>query len=125
MNIPNDIKYTDSHEWIRVNGKEAIVGITEYATTQLGDIVFLEIETDGEEMEKGDAYGTIEAVKTVSDTYMPLTGKVIEVNQEAIDDPSIVNKDPYGKGWLIKIEIADENEIDDLLDSAAYKEIID
>lgn len=125
MNIPDNIKYTESHEWIRVEGNEAFVGITEYATTQLGDIVFLEIETEGEELEKGDAYGTIEAVKTVSDTYMPVGGKVIAVNEEAIDDPSIVNKDPYGNGWLVKIEVSDLGEVDELLDAEGYKEIID
>ena len=124
MNIPNDIKYTESHEWVRVEGDLAFVGITDYASTQLGDIVFLEIETEGEELESREAYGSIEAVKTVSDSYMPISGKVIEVNQNAIDDPSIVNKDPYGDGWLIKIQIKDKEEINGLLDADAYKNII-
>ncbi len=124
MNIPKDIKYTESHEWVRVEGDLAFVGITDYASTQLGDIVFLEIETEGEELESGEAYGSIEAVKTVSDSYMPISGKVIEVNQNAIDDPSIVNKDPYGDGWLIKIQIKNKEEINGLLDADAYKNII-
>lgn len=125
MNIPNNLKYTESHEWVRVEGDEAYVGITEFASSQLGDIVFLEIETEGEELDKGDAYGTIEAVKTVADSYMPVAGEVIEVNQAAIDEPSVVNKDPYGEGWLIKIKIADSSELDELLDSEAYIAIIE
>ena len=125
MNIPNNLKYTESHEWVRVEGDEAYIGITEFASSQLGDIVFLEIETEGEELDKGDAYGTIEAVKTVADSYMPVAGEVIEVNQAAIDEPSVVNKDPYGEGWLIKIKIADSSELNDLLDSEAYKAVIE
>jgi glycine cleavage system H protein len=125
MNIPNNLKYTESHEWVRVEGDEAYVGITEFASSQLGDIVFLEIETEGEELDKGDAYGTIEAVKTVADSYMPITGEVVEVNQAAIDEPSVVNKDPYGEGWLIKIKIADSSELNELLDSEAYIAIIE
>ncbi len=124
MNIPNNLKYTESHEWVRVEGDEAFVGITEYASSQLGDIVFLEIETEGEDLDKGESYGTIEAVKTVADSYMPIGGKVLEVNEVAIDDPAIVNKDPYGDGWLIKIKIADIDELDELLDSEAYKALI-
>lgn len=124
MNIPNNLKYTESHEWVRVEGDEAFVGITEYASSQLGDIVFLEIETEGEDLDKGESYGTIEAVKTVADSYMPIGGKVLEVNEVAIDDPAIVNKDPYGDGWLIKIKIADIAELDELLDSEAYKALI-
>lgn len=125
MNIPNNVKYTETHEWVKIDGDIATVGITEYASTQLGDVVFLEIETEGEELEKGEAYGTIEAVKTVSDTYMPISGEVIEVNEVAIDDPSIVNKDPYGDGWLIKIKVSNTEEIEELLDAEKYQEKIE
>ena len=107
MNIPKNLKYAESHEWVRVEGDVAVVGITDFAQTSLGDIVFLDIEVEGETLDKGEVYGSIEAVKTVSDSYMPVSGEVIEVNQEAIDDPSIVNKDPYGEGWLLKIKMSD------------------
>lgn len=123
MNIPKNLKYAESHEWVRVEGDVAVVGITDFAQTSLGDIVFLDIEVEGETLDKGEVYGSIEAVKTVSDSYMPVSGEVIEVNQEAIDDPSLVNQDPYGKGWLLKIKMSDPSEVNSLLDAAGYEEI--
>jgi glycine cleavage system H protein len=125
MNIPENLKFTKDHEWIRVEGKEAYVGITEYAQGELGDIVFVEIETEGEELDKEEVFGTIEAVKTVSDMFMPVSGEVLEVNGKLEDTPEIVNKDPYGEGWLIKISIKDEAELNDLLDADAYKKLLD
>ncbi len=123
MNIPNNLKYTESHEWLRIEGDEAYVGITEFAATHLGDIVFIEIETEGENLDKGESFGTIEAVKTVSDSYMPVGGEVIEVNQAIIDDPALVNKDCFGDGWLIKIKMNNPADADALLDATAYAEI--
>ncbi|HOE38415.1 MAG TPA: glycine cleavage system protein GcvH [Bacteroidales bacterium] len=123
MNTLKNLKYAESHEWVRVEGDVAVVGITDFAQTSLGDIVFLDIEVEGETLDKGEVYGSIEAVKTVSDSYMPVSGEVIEVNQEAIDDPSLVNQDPYGKGWLLKIKMSDPSEVDSLLDAAGYEEI--
>jgi len=125
MNIPENLKFTKDHEWIRVEGKEAYVGITEYAQGELGDVVFVEIETEGEELDKEEVFGTIEAVKTVSDMFMPVSGEVLEVNGKLEDTPEIVNKDPYGEGWLIKISIKDEAELNDLLDAGAYKKLLD
>ncbi|MCK9254469.1 MAG: glycine cleavage system protein GcvH [Bacteroidales bacterium] len=123
MNIPNNLKYAESHEWVRVEGDIAVVGITDFAQTSLGDIVFIEIEVEGETLDKGEVYGNIEAVKTVSDSYMPVSGEVIEVNQEVMDDPSLVNKDPYGEGWLLKIKMSNPEELNNLLDAAGYEEI--
>jgi|SRR6056297_2650394 len=125
MNIPENLKFTKDHEWIRVEGNEAYVGITEYAQGELGDVVFVEIETEDEELDKEEVFGTIEAVKTVSDMFMPVSGKVLEVNEKLEDTPEIVNKDPYGEGWLIKISLKDEAEINDLLDADAYKKLLD
>lgn len=125
MNIPENLKYTKDHEWIRVEGKEAYIGITDYAQGELGDIVFIEIETEGEELEKEEVFGTIEAVKTVSDMFMPVSGEVLEVNAKLEDSPEVVNKDPYGDGWLIKISLKDEAEIGELLDAAAYKKLLE
>ncbi len=123
MNFPENLKYTQSHEWVRIEGNEAYVGITEFAASSLGDIVFIEIETEGEKLDKGEAYGTIEAVKTVSDSYMPLAGEVIEVNENVLDDPALVNKDCYGDGWLIKIKLDNVADADALMDNKAYAEI--
>jgi len=125
MNIPENLKFTKDHEWIRVEGNEAYVGITEYAQGELGDVVFVEIETEGEELDKEEVFGTIEAVKTVSDMFMPVSGEVLEVNGKLEDTPEIVNKDPYGEGWLIKNSIKDEAELNDLLDAGAYKKLLD
>ncbi|MBS3768667.1 MAG: glycine cleavage system protein GcvH [Bacteroidales bacterium] len=124
MNIPENLKYTKDHEWIKVDGDEAYVGITDYAQNELGDIVFVEIETEGEKLKKEEVFGTIEAVKTVSDIFMPISGEVQEVNSKLEDSPEIVNKDPYGEGWLIKVKLSDKSELDDLLDASAYKELI-
>ncbi len=124
MNIPENLKYTKDHEWIKVDGDEAYIGITDYAQNELGDIVFVEIETEGEKLDKEEVFGTVEAVKTVSDIFMPLSGEVLEVNSKLEDSPEIVNKDPYGEGWLIKIKISDKSELDDLLDASKYKELI-
>ena len=125
MNFPDNIKYTREHEWIKINGAEAIVGITEFATNELGDIVFLEIETVGESLNKGHAFGTVEAVKTVSDMFMPVSGEVLSVNAKPESTPEIVNKDPYGQGWLIKMKIHDLSELEDLLVVDDYKAIVE
>jgi glycine cleavage system H protein len=121
MNLPENLKYTKDHEWLRVEGNYAYVGITDFAQGELGDIVFIEIETRGESLNKEDVFGTIEAVKTVSDLFMPVSGEVIEVNSNIEDKPELTNKDPYGEGWLIKIKITNASEIDSLLDVKAYK----
>ena len=121
MNVPAELKYTKEHEWIRVEGEEANVGITDYAQSQLGDIVFVEVETEGDNLEAGDTFGSIEAVKTVSDLYMPVSGEVLEFNSELEDQPDLVNKDPYGKGWIIKVKVEDEAQLDGLLSADAYK----
>ena len=121
MNVPAELKYTKEHEWIRVEGEEAYVGITDYAQSQLGDIVFVEVETEGDNLEAGDTFGSIEAVKTVSDLYMPISGEVLEFNSELEDQPDLVNKDPYGKGWIIKVKVDDEAQVDGLLSADAYK----
>ena len=121
MNVPAELKYTKEHEWIRVEGEEAYVGITDYAQSQLGDIVFVEVETEGDNLEAEDTFGSIEAVKTVSDLYMPISGEVLEFNSELEDQPDLVNKDPYGKGWIIKVKVEDEAQLDGLLSADAYK----
>ncbi len=121
MNLPVELKYTKEHEWIRVEGEIAYVGITDYAQSQLGDIVFVECDTVGDEIAEGDVFGTIEAVKTVSDLYSPVSGEVLEFNEELEDAPELVNEDPYGKGWIIKISIADSSELDGLLTAAEYE----
>ena len=121
MNVPAELKYTKEHEWIRVEGEEAYVGITDYAQSQLGDIVFVEVETEGDNLEAGDTFGSIEAVKTVSDLYMPVSGEVLEFNSELEDQPDLVNKDPYEKGWIIKVKVDDEAQLDGLLSADAYK----
>ncbi len=124
MNIPVDLKYTEDHEWLRLEGEEAVVGITDFAQGELGDVVFIEIETEGEELSKGDTFGTVEAVKTVSDLFMPVSGEVIEVNEAINDKPELVNKDPYGKGWMIKIKVKDPKEADNLLSAEDYGKMI-
>lgn len=124
MNFPTNVKYTNEHEWIRLEGDEAYVGITDYAQTQLGDIVFVDVTTEGETLEKGDTFGSIEVVKTVSDLFLPVGGEILEVNQALEDNPELVNKDPYGEGWIIKIKPTDVSEFDDLLDAEAYKQLI-
>lgn len=125
MNIPENLKYTKDHEWVKVDGDEVLIGITDYAQNELGDIVFIEIETEGETLEKEEVFGTVEAVKTVSDIYMPVSGEVTEVNPKLEDSPEVVNKDPYGEGWLIKVKINNQSELDDLLSADKYKELIE
>ena len=124
MNFPTNVKYTNEHEWIRLEGDEAYVGITDYAQEQLGDIVFVDVTTEGETLGKGEVFGTIEVVKTVSDLFLPIGGEVLEINPELEEHPELVNKDPYGDGWLIKIKPTDNTEMDELLDAEAYKQII-
>jgi len=125
MNIPSNLKYTKDHEWIKDEGNGmATVGVTDFAQTQLGDIVFIEIETQGETLAKEEVFGTIEAVKTVSDMFMPVSGEVVEVNPKVTEQPDIVNKDPYGEGWMIKIKLTNPAELNELLNAEQYKEII-
>lgn len=121
MNIPANLKYTKDHEWIRKEGNIGYVGVTDFAQGELGDVVFVEIETVGESLSKGEAFGTIEAVKTVSDSYMPVSGKVLEKNEKLDSNPDLINKDPYGEGWMIKIEIANESEFNELLTPEQYQ----
>ena len=125
MNIPADLKYTSDHEWIRVEGDVAIVGVTDFAQGELGDVVFVEIETEGEELDKGETFGTVEAVKTVSDLFMPVGGKVAEFNEALADEPELVNKDPYGEGWMVKIKIADATELDALISADEYQKLLE
>jgi len=125
MNIPKDLLYTEDHEWIKVNGTEATIGVTDFAQKELGDIVFVEVETVDETLDKGEAFGTIEAVKTVSDLFMPVSGTVLELNQLLDSEPEIINKDPYESGWIIKIKMNDTKELNELLDANAYKETIE
>lgn len=124
MNFPTDLKYTKDHEWIRVEGNEAYVGITDYAQGELGEIVYVDITTEGETIAQEEVFGTIEAVKTVSDLFMPVGGEVLEVNGELEDAPQLVNEDAYGKGWLIKIALTDPAQIDELLSAADYEQLI-
>ena len=124
MNIPENLKYTKDHEWILIDGKTGTIGVTDYAQGELGDVVFVDIDPNLSEIKTGETFGTIEAVKTVSDLYAPCTGKVIEVNKALADSPEVVNSDPYGGGWMVKIEINDPSELSGLLDSAAYSEQI-
>jgi glycine cleavage system H protein len=124
MNVPSNLKYTKDHEWIRIEGSEAVIGVTDFAQGQLGDIVFIEVETQGETLEMEEVFGTIEAVKTVSDMFMPVSGEVLEFNSELEGTPDLVNKDPYGKGWIIKVAIKNPSELNELLDSSAYSKLI-
>ena len=125
MNIPEELKYTEEHEWVRIEDNIAIVGITDFAQGELGDIVYLEIDTLDSQIDSNEVFGTVEAVKTVSDLFMPITGKVIEVNPSLEDKPELVNEDPYGEGWIIKIHIKEESQIDSLLSPSDYKNLID
>ena len=125
MNIPENLKYTEEHEWIKVDGDTATVGITDFAQSELGDIVYVEVETVGEKLDKGEVFGTVEAVKTVSDIYMPVGGEVIEKNEQLDDAPELVNKDPYGEGWIIKVKITNSDELNNLLSAEDYKKLIE
>lgn len=124
MNIPAELRYTNEHEWIRVEGDVAYVGITDYAQSELGEIVFLDINTVGESLAQGEVFGSVEAVKTVSDLNMPVAGEVLEVNETINDQPELVNSDPYGEGWMIKIQMTNPAELDTLLDANAYQALI-
>jgi len=124
MNIPKNLKYTKEHEWVLVEGNIGTIGITDYAQGELGDVVYVDIDPSLTEVKKGDSLGTIEAVKTVSDIFAPFSGKVLELNETIKDSPEIVNSDPYDKGWMLKVEIIDKTELDDLLDAVAYQALI-
>lgn len=124
MNIPEHLKYSKDHEWLRLEGETAYVGITDFAQGELGDIVFVEIETEGEDLNREDVFGSVEAVKTVSDLFMPVSGTIVEVNANLANNPEVVNTDPYGEGWMVKIKLSDPSEVAGLLDAAAYKDLI-
>jgi len=128
MNFPDNLKYTKEHEWLLLDGNQATIGITEFAQSELGDIVYVEVESVGDQVSKDDIFGTVEAVKTTSDLFMPVSGKVIEFNPELDEkdgnDPTLINSDPYGKGWIIKIELSNTEELDQLLDAASYRSLI-
>ncbi len=124
MNIPQDLKYTQDHEWVRIEGDEATVGITDFAQNELGDIVYVEVETAGDTLTKEAVFGTVEAVKTVSDLFLPLSGEIIAFNDQLEDTPELVNEDPYGEGWIVKIKLSDTSEIDGLLSNEGYQAVI-
>ena len=124
MNIPENLKYTKDHEWVKIEGDIATIGITSFAQSELGDIVFVEVDTEGEELEVEEVFGTIEAVKTVSDLFMPINGEVTEFNEELEDTPELINTSPYDEGWIIKSTISDSSDLDDLLSSEEYKNLI-
>ena len=124
MNIPVELKYTKDHEWVRIEGEEAVIGITDFAQSELGDIVFVEVETEGESIDSEEIFGSVEAVKTVSDLYMPLSGEVLSFNSELEDAPEVINSDPYGEGWMIRVKISDTSEIDTLLSAEQYEDLI-
>ena len=124
MNFPKELKYSKDHEWLKIEGDVAYIGITEFAQAELGDIVFVDIDTNGETLEKEEVFGSIEAVKTVSDLFMPISGEVLVSNEKLEDAPELINSDPYGDGWIIKIAVADITELDSLLDSASYRELV-
>ncbi len=124
MNVPENLRYTEKHEWIRMEGKQAFIGITDYAQGELGDVVFVEIETLGAKLTQGEAFGTIEAVKTVSDLFMPASGEVLEINPQLNDKPELVNKDPYGDGWMIKVDVTNMEDLKNLLSPDEYKAMI-
>jgi len=124
MNFPENLKYSSDHEWVRAEGSEAYVGITDFAQEELGDIVYLDVPTEGETLEQGEVFGSVEAVKTVSDLMMPVSGEVLEINPELDDAPELVNKEPYGKGWIIKVSLENPEEVDSLMSAADYKEFI-
>lgn len=125
MNLPENLKYTKEHEWIRVEGVDAVVGITDFAQGELGDIVFVEVETVGEDLGTGETFGTVEAVKTVSDLFMPVGGEVLEFNAALEDKPELINKDPYGEGWMIRIRVTDAAQLDELMDAEAYQAMLE
>ncbi|HHW81936.1 MAG TPA: glycine cleavage system protein GcvH [Bacteroidales bacterium] len=125
MKFPENLKYSKDHEWILVDGDTATVGITDFAQSELGEIIFVDVESEGETLDKGEVFGSVEAVKTVSDLNIPVTGEVLEFNEKLEDEPELVNNDPYGDGWIIKVSVEDAADLDDLLDAAGYKEFIE
>ena len=124
MNLPSELKYTKDHEWVKIEGDVAIIGVTDFAQSELGDIVYVDIETVGDTLDKDEIFGSVEAVKTVSDLFLPLSGESVEFNENLESEPEKVNTDPYGEGWMIKMKFSDASEIDNLLDADAYKEVI-
>ena len=124
MEFPKELKYSKDHEWLRIEGGNAYIGITEFAQEELGDIVFVDVDAEGEDLEKEEVFGSIEAVKTVSDLFMPINGEVLSFNKKLEDEPELINTDPYGEGWVIKIAISDVTELDELLDASAYEELV-
>jgi len=124
MNIPEELKYTKDHEWVKIDGEVAVVGITDFAQSELGDIVYVEVETVDETLDADEVFGTVEAVKTVSDLFLPLSGEIVEFNESLEDEPEKVNSDPYGDGWMVKIKFSDESQIDNLLSAEDYKAIV-
>ena len=125
MSFPNDLKYTKDHEWLRIDGDEAFVGITHFAQSELGDIVYIDVDTEGESLEKEEVFGSVEAVKTVSDLFMPINGEVLEFNKNLEDNPELINSDPYGEGWIIRVSVSNTDELDELLSSDDYKKLVD
>ena len=124
MDFPENLKYSKEHEWIRVEGDEAVIGITAFAARELGDIVYVDVDTVDDDLDRDAVFGTVEAVKTVSDLFMPVAGTVLALNEDLENEPELVNSDPYGKGWMIKIKLADTSQLDDLMDSAAYADLV-
>ena len=125
MSFPNDVKYTKDHEWLRIDGDEAFVGITHFAQSELGDIVFIDVDTEGESLEKEEVFGSVEAVKTVSDLFVPINGEVLEFNTNLEDNPELINSDPYGEGWIIRVSVSNTDELEELLSSDDYKKLVD
>lgn len=125
MKIPSELKYTKDHEWLKVEGEFAYVGVSDFAQSELGDVVFVEVDTVGENLDKEEALGTIEAVKTVSDIFMPVSGEIVEFNEKLQDAPDLINKDPYGDGWIVKIKLSNASELNELLDADSYKGLIE
>ena len=124
MNFPEGIKYTEEHEWVKLEGDVATIGITDFAQSELGDIVFVEVETVGESLEENEVFGTVEAVKTVSDLYLPVSGEVLEVNERLADEPELINNDPFGDGWIIRLKVANTDDVDNLMDVDTYRESV-
>ncbi|MFO8239827.1 MAG: glycine cleavage system protein GcvH [Dissulfuribacterales bacterium] len=124
MNIPESLRYSKEHEWVKIEGDIVTVGITDFAQGELGDIVFVEVETVGENLNKGEVFGTIEAVKTVSDLFLPVAGEIIELNEKIEEEPELINSDPYGNGWIVKVKVSDSKQLEDLMDSTSYEKMI-
>ena len=124
MNYPDNLRYTKEHEWVRIEGDEAVIGITDFAQRELGDIVYVEVDTTGKELNAGDVFGTVEAVKTVSDLYLPVAGTITELNPNLNGNPELVNTDPYGEGWMVRMKLANPSDLDGLMDAAAYGELV-